>query len=83
MSVMASQITSVFIVWSSVGWGVTDLCAMNSPVTGEFPTQKASGAEYVSIWWRHHVVDSSVYVRTKDTFKKLIQCNNGGNRKYS
>ena len=22
--------------------------------TGEFPTQRASHAEYVSIWWRHH-----------------------------
>ena len=26
----------------------------NSPVTGEFPTQKARNAEDVSIWWRHH-----------------------------
>ena len=33
---------------------VTGLCAENSPMTGEFPTQKASNAEYVSIWWRHH-----------------------------
>ena len=29
------------------------LCG-NSPVTGEFPTQKVSNAEYASIWWRHH-----------------------------
>ena len=34
---------------------VTGLCAGNSPVTGEFPAQMASNAEYVSIWWRHHV----------------------------
>ena len=36
---------------------VTDLCAGNSPVTSEFPIQKASNAENVgiSIWWRHHV----------------------------
>ena len=34
---------------------VTGLCAGNSPVTGEFPAQKASNAENVSIWWRHHV----------------------------
>ena len=34
---------------------VTDLCAGNSPVTGEFPAQRASNAENVSIWWRHHV----------------------------
>ena len=34
---------------------VTGLCAGNSPVTGEFPAQKLSNAENVSIWWRHHV----------------------------
>ena len=27
---------------------------VNSPVTGEFPAQKASNAENASIWWRHH-----------------------------
>ena len=34
---------------------VTGLCVENSPGTGEFPTQKASNAENVSIRWRHHV----------------------------
>ena len=34
---------------------VTGLCEGNSPVTSEFPAQKASNAENVSIWWRHHV----------------------------
>ena len=34
---------------------VTGLCEGNSPLTGEFPTQRASNAENVSIWWRHHV----------------------------
>ena len=33
---------------------VTGLCVGNSPGTGEFPTQRASNAENVSIWWRHH-----------------------------
>ena len=33
---------------------VTGLCEGNSLVTGEFPTQRASNAETVSIWWRHH-----------------------------
>ena len=33
---------------------ITGLCAVNSPVTGEFPAQRASSAENVSIWWRHH-----------------------------
>ena len=33
---------------------VTGLCEGNSPVTGEFPSQRASNAENLSIWWRHH-----------------------------
>ena len=33
---------------------VTGLCAGNSPAAGEFPAQRASNAENVSIWWRHH-----------------------------
>ena len=36
---------------------VTGLCAGNSPVTGEFPAQRASKAENVSIWWRHRAND--------------------------
>ena len=38
---------------------VTGLCAGNSPITGEFPAQMASNAEYVSFWWRHHELLSS------------------------
>ena len=33
---------------------VTGLCVGNSPLIGEFPTQMASNAEDVSIWWCHH-----------------------------
>ena len=33
---------------------VPGLCAGNSLVTGEFPAQRSSNAENVSIWWRHH-----------------------------
>ena len=33
----------------------TGLCAINSPGTGEFPAQRTSYAENVSIWWHHHV----------------------------
>ena len=64
MSMMASQITSLTIVYSTVYSGtdhkktsmlrVTGLCEGNSPVTGEFPAQGASNAENVSIWWCHH-----------------------------
>ena len=34
---------------------VTGLCEGNSPVTGEFPAQKASDAENISTWWHHHI----------------------------
>ena len=34
---------------------VIGLCAGNAPVTGEFPSQMASDAEKVSIWWRHNM----------------------------
>ena len=40
---------------------VTDVCEGNSPVTGEFPAQRTSNAENVSIWWRHHLVNSCVH----------------------
>ena len=33
---------------------VTGLCAGNSLLTVEFPIQRASNAENVSIWWRYH-----------------------------
>ena len=42
---------------------VTSLCEGNSPVTDEFPTQKPSNSENVSIWWRHHVF--RVYKQTE------------------
>ena len=41
---------------------VTGLCDGNSPVTGEFPTQRASNAEKVSIWWRHHGTNSNTII---------------------
>ena len=34
---------------------VHGLCKRNSPVAGDFPAQRASNAENVSTWWRHHV----------------------------
>ena len=33
---------------------ITGLCEGNSPVTGEYPAQRASNTENVSIWWHHH-----------------------------
>ena len=40
---------------------VTGLCEGNSPVTGEFTAQRASNAENVSIWWRHHEIIAQAY----------------------
>ena len=34
----------------------TGLCAGTSPGTSEFPAQRASNAENVFIWWRHHEI---------------------------
>ena len=55
---MASEITSATIIYSTVYSGrskktsrfrVTGLCAGNSPVTGEFPAQRASNVDNISI----------------------------------
>ena len=64
MIAMASQITSPTIVYSNVYsrrrsnktsmLRVSGLCDGNSPITGEFPAQRASNEENVFIWWRHH-----------------------------
>ena len=60
MGAMASQITSLTIVYPIVYSGADQriyqsfaslaFCGGNSPVTGEFPAQRASSAEKVSIW---------------------------------
>ena len=73
MGAMASQITSLTIVCSALYLGenrlfsprskktsklrVTGFCVGNSPVTGEFPAQRASNAENVSVWWRHNALN--------------------------
>ena len=65
MGAMASQITSLMIVYSAVYSGADQrkyqssaslaFVRGNSQVTGEFPAQRASDAENVSISWRHHI----------------------------
>ena len=59
MSAIASQITCLTVVYSTVDLGtdqriksnlrVTGFCAGNSTVTGIFPAQKANNTENVSI----------------------------------
>ena len=63
-SAMASQITVVLIVCSAVCSGahkrkhqssvLLAFCEGNPPVTGGFPSQRASNVENISIWWHHH-----------------------------
>ena len=71
MTMMASQITSLTVVYSTV-YSDADQRNIKAPRhwplcgeftgTGEFPAQRASYAENVSIWWRHHVLFiSNVY----------------------
>ena len=56
MSAMASQITSLTIVYSAVYSGPDQRKHESSTsLAGEFPAQMASNAENVAIWWRHHV----------------------------
>ena len=51
---------------------VTGLCERNSPGAGEFPAQRASNAENVSIWWRHHLW-AMFWIR----LPSIIPCYNG------
>ena len=61
---MASQITSLTIVYSNVYSGADQrkhkssaslaFVRGDSPVTGEFPAQRASNTENMSISWRRH-----------------------------
>ena len=77
MGAIASQITSLTIIYSTVYSDADHRkqnikaprhrpLAGNSPRTGGFPAQRASNAENVSIWWRHHEVPapsmSSLYI---------------------
>ena len=68
MGAVASQITSLTIVYSTVYSDADQRKQQSSaslafvrgnlPGTGEFSAQMASYAENVSIWWRHHDTSS-------------------------
>ena len=51
---------------------VAGLCAGNSPVTGEFPAQRASDAENASILWRHHVPHDFIQAQGKRPLTKPL-----------
>ena len=79
MITMASQITSISIVCSGVCSGaektsklrVTGLCERNSPVTSEFPAQRISSGENVTIWWYHHATIDSSYDVTYSLLRNI------------
>ena len=59
MTVIASRITDQSSVCSDWQFAQADtkgprFCPF-PPVTGDFPAQRDSNAENVSIWWRHNV----------------------------
>ena len=49
---------------------VTGFCEGNSPATGKFPAQRASYAEKVSIWWRHHEISMILESDSRDEVKR-------------
>ena len=52
---------------------VTGLCEGNSPVTGEYPAQRASDAElWYSFWWHHHVIDGRPWTIDITVVIKLV-----------
>ena len=60
ISTMTSQITNLTIVYSTVysaadEWKHQSAAALAFVRGIEFPAQRDSSAENVSIWWRHHV----------------------------
>ena len=81
MSAMVSQITDVSIVCSTDCSGANQrkhqssaplgLCEGNPPVTGGFPSQRASNTGDISIWWRHHDPIRCLIIRSRETWDTL------------
>ena len=65
MGAMTPQTTGISIINSTVFSGAdkkthqSSACEGNSPVTREFPAQRASNAENVFVWWRHHIISGA------------------------
>ena len=81
ISAMASQITGISDVYSTVCSGAhqrkhqssTSLAfERNPPVTGGFPSQRASNAENVSIWWRQHGLRGPSTFHQKDKWSQFF-----------
>ena len=82
MGAMAYQITSLTAqIKENIKAPRHRPCKGNSPVTGEFPAQRASDAENVSIWWRHHLIklprlqSCTYFERYSDIANFSVKCN--------
>ena len=72
MTTMASQIISLMVVYSTVYSDADKKKNIKAPRhwllcgeftgTGEFPAQRASYAENVSIWWRHRDTETMAFM---------------------
>ena len=92
-SAMASQITGVSIVYSTVrlGWGskktsklhVAGLCEGHPYVTGGFPSQMANNAENISMWWWRNEFRQTLFPVTEQApYSKLHMTRNPMKKKY-
>ena len=82
MGAMASLITGAWIVYLTVYSGADQRKHQSSaslaffegksPVTGEFPSQRANNGENVSIWWRHHVDECRMTGIKNDTNTMIL-----------
>ena len=61
MSAMASQLTGILAVYSTVSSGAHHRRSTSLACVGGFPSQKANNADNASIWWRRH----EIYTRSK------------------
>ena len=75
MTTMASQITSPTIVYSTVYSGEDRRTHQSSVALAflrgihrdhEFPAQRTSNAENVSIWWRHHAMFVAILLHSNE-----------------
>ena len=83
MTTVASQITSRTVVHSTV-YSDADKENIKAPRhwpvcgeftgTGEFPAQRASYAENVSIWWRHHGSLSNPLIASRCDLDSILKC---------
>ena len=71
---IASQITSLTIVFSTFYSDADRRKYQTSPVTGEFPAQMASNAENVSIQWRHRMAVDLLPVHWRHQLAYLFRC---------